>query len=66
MNFTLSKTRRRYFALVLLLAALLDCAGCAYFRTSDLTYQELDQKNKETQKRNHQMLSDGLYGSWSP
>ena len=50
---------------VVLCYMLLNCAGCAYFRTGTKTYQELEQQNNEIQQEQHQWLAPGYYGSWT-
>lgn len=54
-----------HLIVVLLCFVLLNCAGCAYFRTGTKTNQELEQENKEKQQQQHQWLTPGYYGSWT-
>lgn len=63
-------TRDRFLSSVVIAAllglVLLSCTGCAYFRTRPVSYQELEQRNKEAQEHREQFLDDGYYGTWTP
>jgi len=54
-----------HLIVVLLCFVLLNCAGCAYFRTGTKTDQELEQQNKEQQQEQHQLFTPGSDGSWT-
>ena len=67
----LSFTRNRFLSSPVVIAALLcllllSCSGCAYCRTRPVSYQELEQRNKEAQEHRKQFLDDGYYGTWTP
>jgi hypothetical protein len=50
----------RFLAVLCCSIALLSCFGCAsYFRTGDMSYQELNQKNQEKRKENQMFFKPG-------
>jgi hypothetical protein len=54
-----SRLCRRYLAVVCY-CFVLACSGCAsYFRTGEMTTEDLQRKNQETQQKSKQWLTPG-------
>jgi len=65
MDATYKQMWRRFLVMVFCFFALLVFPGCAsYFRTGQMSYQELQQRNQETQQENNLWLKPGtvFYG----